>query len=221
MVPTSKSKKKKTSKKSEVFEEVVDIDVSNIIRVTQPTLYFQVQKAIQDQAVVLVDLYSNKPISGQVNLASIGLIQKTSLPTIKQKPPLGFPIKHQASLNKEAPPRFVERVEATLSAYHGEQEGDPLLIVIQVINQKHLEIWSQKIVNLIPSFLVIGPKNKPVTSVVFEVEALCLPGEDDPDSSIDAILNEIQKFRPESGDSAVSSDFVDGNSMDEDGYEDA
>ena len=211
MVQSSKPKKKK----------VVEIDLSDLIRVTQPTLYFQVQKAIQDQDIVLVDLNSGKHISGQVNLATIGLVQKTSLPTIKEKPPLGFPIKHQNYSPQETTPKFVNRVEATLSAYHGEQENDPLLIVVQVINQNHLEIWSQKIVSVIPNFFVLGPKNKPIPTVVFEVEALCLPDENDPDSSIEAVLNEIQKFRPGYEESAISNDFMDGESADFDEYEEA
>ena len=162
-------------------------------------IYFAVQKAFQSNGVTLVDLNSNKIIKGQVNLTDIGLIRTDKIKP-KTRRSFGF-----VSSEEPISDNKVDRVEATLTIL-GNPESEAIPILICVINTHDVNDWIPIITQVATNFIKVS-KSKPVYLAKFEIETLCLPDPNDPQSAIEAMLDRIQKSRSDSVDAFSDQDI--------------
>jgi len=160
------------------------------ISVEAPTLYYKVQKSLQDEGVFFVDPKTGEIITGQINLHSLGM---TLFPKMQiKKPAFGFvAIHNKEEVLVDNPDK--QTIEAFFSAHISEDPNAPLMIVIQVVDDSNIEDWYE-IVRKAGSQFVKRDKKGIFTTVVFVITSLCVPDTDDPDSAVNAIMNDMTSY---------------------------
>lgn len=123
--------------------------LSELIEIGSPDLYYSVQQALQNEGVLLIDLYTGDTIEGQVNISSIGLIagQKAHKP----KRQTGF-----IQSNLPGALQFEKRdLDAILTFdQNAQKQGDPLYLLIQVVDHDEMPFWSQVAIVVAKKFIV-------------------------------------------------------------------
>lgn len=187
------------------------------IEIINPNFLFSLQRYFQSHGVIFIDLNTGQPIYGQANIDTLGMV--TSLPddakTKSNDKPNGF------LLVPMEPKKVSVDVEAILTVYQP-PENNENLITIQVVNYADLEKWYLLAAEVGKNFVELDEFNNTVTDTTFRLVPLTAPDPDDrTNSAVNAMLGNIQKYRPGGGSLTAISDLeVDGQGDDFDENED-
>lgn len=193
------------------------IDSKMYVSIVDPSFLFTLQKYFQNLGITFIDLNTGKPIMGQVNIDTLGMV--TSLPnhlnSKSTSKPNGFLLEQMEP--KESP---VE-IEATLYVSQP-PDTEENYITIQVLDQRDVEKWYQIAAQVGKNFVGLDDFDRVVTNTYFKVVPLAAPDPQDPTrSAVKTMLGNIQQYNSDSSSySAISDLEVDGEGDEFDENED-
>ena len=177
---TQKSAKRPRNKPELPFDDCVSIE--------NPTVYFQIQKTLQEMGIVLIDLDTGNVINGQVYLTKIGLINPQKPRPVKRR--MGFVQSPGTEINDYS--GF--DVDAVLIFQEASSSSEnPYLFLLSVVDNIEVNSWSKVAHHLCQQF-AIKVKRKLIPTVTIKVGGLCVPDTQDPGSAKNAMLRKFQKY---------------------------
>ena len=166
----------------------VSIDSTLFVKVIYPDLLYDVQTKLSKSGIIFIDLNTGLPISGNINIDTSGMISEKSL-------------KKTNSSNQNVNPSLIPQkynqishVAATINIYEPPSENEPSIFTIHIIKENDLEFWQKIFIELGQHYIYQKPSGRICTEVIFHLVPLTLPNENDPESAIDAIRGNIQKY---------------------------
>lgn len=174
-------------------KKTIEINTNLFLKVVYPDLLYHVQNKLVEFGIIFIDLNTGLPISGNINIDTLGMIRNKSL-------------KKPNSSNQNVNPFLIPQkdnkiydIEATINIYEPPNENDPPIFTIQVIDENDLEFWQEIFIELGQYYIYQKPSGIICTEVIFHLVPLTLPNEKDPRSAINAIRGNIQKYSTDTG----------------------
>ncbi len=170
-------------------KKTIEINTNLFLKVIYPDLLYDVQNKLAKSGIIFIDLNTGFPISGNINIDTLGMISEKSL---KKPNSSNQNVNHFLIPQKD---NKIYNIEATINIYEPPSENEPSIFTIQIINENDLEFWQKIFIELGQHYIYQKPSGRICTEVIFHLVPLTLPNENDPESAIDAIRGNIQKYQ--------------------------
>lgn len=168
--------------------ETIEINANLFLKVIDPDILYDVQRQLSQRGISFVDLNTGLIVSGNINIDTLGMISKKSLK--KTKKPRG-------NAGHFLIPREVKKIydiEATINIYESNNDNDPTIFTVQIIDENDLEFWQKLFIEIGQHYIYQKPSGRICTEVIFHLVPLTIPNAKDPESAINAIRGNIQKY---------------------------
>ncbi len=168
--------------------------ISGLIDMGSPDLFYSVQQALQNEGILLVDLYTGDVIEGQVNIPNIGMIIGTKTAISKRQ--MGF-IQGSSPKSTEFDKRDLDAVlifDQTI-----QRVGDALSLIIQVVDFDDMALWGEISLRIARQFIYKEGTNR-VNEIFFNITSLSRSNGIDA-SARNAALREVRGYSLEGTDS--------------------
>lgn len=168
-------------------KKVATLPFSDLVETGSPDLFYSVQQALQNEGVLLIDLYTGDIIEGQVNIPSVGMIAGN-------KP---VKVKHQMGFVRSTLPNSIEIEKADIDAVlvldaESQEPGRPLYVLIQVVDVDEMDLWNSLALTVARQF-ILKTRDGLQPEVVFGVTSLSRRNGQD-SSARNASLRKIRNF---------------------------
>lgn len=171
-------------------KKTVTVSPDLFITIIETDFYFTVQKAFQDLGVTFIDLNNGHVITGQINIDTLGMIRG-------YKPSNGKQPENELSSHFLLPPKDQKEptfdVEATINIYEP-KESSETIFTIQVININELSDWYNLAAQVGAQFIKLDEFENKVPAATFRIVPLTVPDPQNPNSSAQAMRNNIQRY---------------------------
>ncbi len=188
------AQKKSVAKKEVVSEKAEEIVEVNIDLLT-PRVFYQLQKALQAEGVILIDLETGCNIDGQINSLEVGMIHPSSPKKVKH--PFGF---HSMIARVEVEYCPQTEIDATLVQFPEvltPEEATPFMF--KVFLDSDIDLWLELIAAITPQFVIEGPNGSLAPSVHFSITSLGVAGEDK-EKMLELLRKKTQKYSNQDSD---------------------
>ena len=146
--------------------KIASLPSSDLIEFGSPDIFYDTQKAFQDQGVTLIDLDTGQPINGQVNISDIGMIEP------------GKPLKviHQMGFVQPSSENDLDYVKTDIDAVlvfdqSSQRPGEPFYLLIQVVEHDDVDLWTEICLAVARKFVVKSQGNLS-PKVIFGITSL-------------------------------------------------
>lgn len=154
---------------------------------------YNIQNQIKEFGVDFVDLNTGEIIKGNIYIDTLGMIVKKKIKKVKKQKetPLIFfyhHLKEKSSFD----------IEATINIYQPQNQNDPTIFTIQIIDEGNLKFWQRMVVEIGKVYLSQRASGEILPEVIFHLIPLTIPDPTDPESAIQAMLGNIQRYNASS-----------------------
>lgn len=180
MAPKKNPPLKKLIKKRKT-EKIVTVNIDLLT----PDVFYQLQKALQDEGVTLIDLDEGTVVHGQINSIEIGLVHPSTPRKIKR--PLGFITSSKVEYQEK------RDIDAILVQFPESLTADGAYpFMFKILLDPDIDMWLDLIAKIAPQFIVkIRGRLKP--TVYFSVTSLGIAGQDK-ENMLELLRRKLQHF---------------------------
>jgi len=168
-------------------KKVATLPFSDLVETGSPDLFYSIQQALQNEGVLLIDLYTGEIIEGQVNIPSVGMIAGNK--PVKVKHQMGFV---QSTLLGSAEIEKADIDAVLVLDAEAQEPGRPLYILIQVVEVGEMDLWNSLALAVARQF-ILKTLDGLQPEVIFGVTSLSRSNDKD-SSARNAALRKIRNY---------------------------